>query len=141
MEALRQQISAMRQSFFDEDILDTHIFQLEQVEHISDPSLFEDFVNVYLRDSTKTLAIIEEEMANNPVNYMDLDKYFHQLKSSCNCIGANKVVNEAKKAIELCKEENLEAAKASFEKMKVEHTTLKTKLQAYLELVAQLGSA
>ncbi|GAY57076.1 hypothetical protein CUMW_176620, partial [Citrus unshiu] len=123
MEALRQQISAMRQSFFDEDILDTHIFQLEQVEHISDPSLFEDFVNVYLRDSTKTLAIIEEEIANNPVNYMDLDN-----------IGANKVVNEAKKAIELCKEENLEAAKASFEKMKVEHTTLKTKLQAYLEV-------
>lgn len=36
--------------------------------------------------------------------------------------------------IELLIEHCVSSAKASFEKMKVEHTTLKTKLQAYLEV-------
>ncbi|XP_052288598.1 pseudo histidine-containing phosphotransfer protein 5-like [Citrus sinensis] len=86
MEALRQQIAKMRQSFFDEEILDKYFLQLEQLEDISNPGFVKDVVTLYLRDSTKTLATIEDEI-----------------------VGANKVLNEVNKAREHCKEGNLEA--------------------------------
>ncbi|GAY57075.1 hypothetical protein CUMW_176610 [Citrus unshiu] len=82
MEALRQQIAKMRQSFFDEEILDKYFLQLEQLEDISNPGFVKDVVTLYLRDSTKTLATIEDEMAKSPVDFMNLDKCFHQLKGS-----------------------------------------------------------
>ncbi|KAH9657601.1 histidine-containing phosphotransfer protein 2 [Citrus sinensis] len=140
MEALRQQIAKMRQSFFDEEILDKYFLQLEQLEDISNPGFVKDVVTLYLRDSTKTLATIEDEMAKSPVDFMNLDKCFHQLKGSSASVGANKVLNEVNKAREHCKEGNLEAAQASFAQLKMEHTTLQAKLLAYFELMAKLGS-
>ncbi|KAJ4708528.1 Histidine phosphotransfer protein [Melia azedarach] len=138
MEAVRQQIAAMRQSFFDEELLDKYFIQLEKLEEMSNPSFVEDVVTLYFRDSTKLLANIEEDMEKTPVDYMKLDRCFHQLKGSSASIGANKVRNEVNKAREFCRAGNMEAAKASFQQLKVEHSTLKAKLQAYFQLLAEV---
>ncbi|KAI9160246.1 hypothetical protein LWI28_006488 [Acer negundo] len=61
-EHLRQQIATMRQSMFDEGILDQHFIQLEQLERDGIPYFAEDLTSVYFRDTIQRLAFVEEEI-------------------------------------------------------------------------------
>ncbi|KAH9762596.1 histidine-containing phosphotransfer protein 2 [Citrus sinensis] len=124
---------------FFQEILDRYFIQLEQLGE-NNPGFVEDVLTVYFRDSTRTLANIEKELQKTEVNYVELDRYFYNLKGSSASIGANKVRNEVNKTRELCRAANWEEAKVSLEQLKVEHSTLKDKLTAYFELVAQLGT-
>ncbi|KAH9762604.1 histidine-containing phosphotransfer protein 2 [Citrus sinensis] len=137
MEALGQQIAAMRQCFFDEEILNRYFIQLEQLEE-NNHGFVEDVLNVYFRDSTRRLANIEKELQKIKVNYVELDRFFYNLKENSASVGANNVRNEVNKTRALYRAATLEEAKVSLEQPKVEHSTTKDKLKAYFELAAQL---
>ncbi|KAK9208616.1 hypothetical protein WN944_000975 [Citrus x changshan-huyou] len=78
MEALGQQIAAMRQCFFDEEILDRYFIQLEQLEE-NNHGFVEDVLNVQ----------------KIKVNYVELDRFFYNLKENsangCNNVRRAKV--------------------------------------------------
>ncbi|XP_031250616.1 pseudo histidine-containing phosphotransfer protein 2-like [Pistacia vera] len=138
MADLKEQIVAMRQSFFDEEILDNYFIQLEQLENEENPNFVEEVVNVFFSDSFNHLAIIEEEMNKSPVDYLKLDRYLHQLKGSSASIGANKIKIAVNRTREDCKEGDMEGARASLQELRMEINSLKAKLETYYELVAQV---
>ncbi|KAK9211656.1 hypothetical protein WN943_001033 [Citrus x changshan-huyou] len=117
MEALGQQIAAMRQCFFDEEILDRYFIQLEQLEE-NNHGFVEDVLNVQ----------------KIKVNYVELDRFFYNLKENSASVGANNVRNEVNKTRALYRAATLEEAKVSLEQPKVEHSTTKDKLKAYFEV-------
>ncbi|KAL5768744.1 hypothetical protein ACOSP7_015287 [Xanthoceras sorbifolium] len=139
MASLKQQIAEMRQSFFDEELLDKYFIQLEQLADLDNPDFVEDVLTLFFRDSTQLLSTIEEDMEKIPLDYVTLDRNLHQLKGSSASVGANKIKIEVNQTREHLKEGNLEGAKASFEQLKKEHSTLKTKLNNYFQLVNQVG--
>ncbi|XVF34913.1 hypothetical protein REPUB_Repub18cG0099300 [Reevesia pubescens] len=136
---LRQQIAAMRQSFFDEEILDRQFTQLEQLEDRDNPNFVEEVLTLYFRDSTTLLATVEQAMETVPIDIPKVDKILHKLKGSSASIGANKVLNEITKTRELWQEGNLEGAKAAFQELRKEHDTLKAKLEPYFQQLRQAG--
>ncbi|XVE70494.1 hypothetical protein DITRI_Ditri10aG0076800 [Diplodiscus trichospermus] len=138
---LRQQIISMRQSFFDEEILDGQFTQLEQLEDRDNPNFVEEVLTLYFRDSTALLATLEQAMETVPIDFPKVDKMLHQLKGSSASVGANKVRNEINKTRELCQETKVEGAKAAFQELRKEHDTLKAKLEPYFHQLRQAGSA
>ncbi|XP_044464805.1 pseudo histidine-containing phosphotransfer protein 5-like [Mangifera indica] len=138
MEDLKQQIVAMRQSFFDEEILDNHFIQLEQLGSEENPNFAKEVVTVFLNDSMNNLAIIEDEMKKSPVDHLTVDRYLHQLKGSSASIGANKIKIAVNKARDACREGDIEGSRASLQVLRREVESFKAKLETYYQLVAQV---
>ncbi|XP_065638477.1 pseudo histidine-containing phosphotransfer protein 5 [Quercus suber] len=110
--SLQQQIASMRQSFFDEGIINRDRFiQLENMPN-------SDFVNIaikaYFKDSPKAINDIENAL-----------------------IGASKVTTEINKIKFCCYDNDMERSRAAFAMMQLEYITLRSKLEAYLELLRQ----
>ncbi|KAK6248592.1 hypothetical protein QUC31_020157 [Theobroma cacao] len=133
--SLREQIAVMRQSFFDEEILDAQFIQLEELTDKDEPNFVEDVVTMYFRESTDNLIpTIEEHMKSIPIDIAKLDRVMHKLKGSSASIGANKVRNEINNTMVLLEGGNVEGAKAAFEQVRKEHETLKAKLETYFQV-------
>ncbi|EOY30665.1 Histidine phosphotransfer protein [Theobroma cacao] len=138
--SLREQIAVMRQSFFDEEILDAQFIQLEELTDKDEPNFVEDVVTMYFRESTDNLIpTIEEHMKSIPIDIAKLDRVMHKLKGSSASIGANKVRNEINNTMVLLEGGNVEGAKAAFEQVRKEHETLKAKLETYFQQLRQAG--
>ncbi|XVF88626.1 hypothetical protein PTKIN_Ptkin19aG0066000 [Pterospermum kingtungense] len=136
---LREQIAAMRQSFFDEGILDEQFTQLEQLESKDNPNFVEEVLTLYFRDSSTMLATMEQTMDAVPVDFPTVERVLHKLKGCCVSIGASKVLIEINKMRELCQERNVEGAKAAFKELQKEQDTLKAKLEPYFQQLRQAG--
>ncbi|XP_048322033.1 pseudo histidine-containing phosphotransfer protein 5 isoform X2 [Ziziphus jujuba] len=113
---MRQQIASMRQSLFDEEILDNHYLQLEQLEDRDNPNFAEEVMTLYCRDSTKIIASL------------------HQI-----LVGANKIRNEVNLMREYVKEENIEKTKSAFQELQIQHDILRAKIEPYFQLLRQVG--
>ncbi|KAL9403145.1 hypothetical protein Peur_000117 [Populus x canadensis] len=130
---LRQQLSTMRQSFFDEGLLDHgQVSYLETLENEDDPDFIENIFTLFLRDSSKYIASIEKALETNPDDFpFILERMMYRLKGSSASIGATKINDETNKLRRFCHEGDLESAKASLQKLKAEHANFKQKLAVY----------
>ncbi|KHG28275.1 Histidine-containing phosphotransfer 4 -like protein [Gossypium arboreum] len=108
---VNQQIAAMRQSFFDEEVLDEFFSQLEQLEDQNNPNFVEEVFTMYFRDSTTLLETVEQAI-----------------------VGANKVLNEINKTRQVLEKGNLEGTKAGIWEMRKKYGSLKAKLEPYFQL-------
>ncbi|KAB2078902.1 hypothetical protein ES319_A06G194000v1 [Gossypium barbadense] len=110
---VHEQIAAMRQSFFNEEVLNENFSQLEQLEGKDNPNFVEEVFTMYLRDSIAFLETIEEAMKTIPIDSIKMDSILHQLKGSSDSVGANKVLKEVNKTRQVLGKGNLERTKAS----------------------------
>ncbi|XVE54153.1 hypothetical protein DITRI_Ditri03aG0057700 [Diplodiscus trichospermus] len=138
---LRQQIEAMKQSFFDEEILDEQFTRLEQLEDRDNPNFVEEVLSMYFRDSTALLATLEQAMEAVPIDFPEVDRLLTKLKGSSASVGANKVRNEVNKTLQLWQERNVEGAKAAFQELRREHDSFKAKLEPYFQQLRLLAGA
>ncbi|CAB4288378.1 unnamed protein product [Prunus armeniaca] len=136
---LRQQVASMRQSLFDEEILDKQFMQMEQLEDVDNPNFAEEVMTLYIRDSTKLIATVEQALERTPYDVNKLDKSLHQLKGSSASVGANKVWSETNQMRESIKAGDLERTKAQLQLIKLAHETLRGKVEPYFHLVRQVG--
>ncbi|KAK8495550.1 hypothetical protein V6N13_016520 [Hibiscus sabdariffa] len=136
---LRQQIAAMRQSFFDEEILDGQFCQLERLENRGNPNFVEEVLTMYFRDSTTLLQTVEQEIETDTIDLAKVDMMLHKFKGSSASIGANKVRNNITKTRQLLEEGNLEGAKLAFRELRMEHDNLRAKLEPYFQQLRQVG--
>ncbi|GMI72476.1 HPT phosphotransmitter 4 [Hibiscus trionum] len=136
---LRQQIAAMRQSFFDEEILDAQFYQLERLENRGNPNFVEEVLTMYFRDSIALLQTVEQEIETDTIDFAKVDMMLHKFKGSSASIGANKVRNNIIKTRELFEEGNLEGAKLAFLELRMEHDNLRAKLEPYFQQLRQVG--
>ncbi|XP_030962173.1 pseudo histidine-containing phosphotransfer protein 5-like [Quercus lobata] len=89
--SLQQQIASMRQSLFDEGILDRqHFIQVEYLEDGGDPNFVKDYIGVYLSDSLKNLNAIEQALEAKSLDVVELEKCLELLKDDCLNIGDQK---------------------------------------------------
>ncbi|RXH74627.1 hypothetical protein DVH24_029348 [Malus domestica] len=139
--SLREQVAAMRQSLFDEEILDKQFVQMEELEDVHNPNFAEELMTLYFRDSSKLLVSVEKALERPPYDANKLDKFLHQLKGSSASVGANKVWIETNKMREALKAEDVERIKNQFQLVKRAHKTLKGKLEPYFHLLRQAGPA
>ncbi|KAB2026462.1 hypothetical protein E1A91_D06G222800v1 [Gossypium mustelinum] len=131
---VHQQIAAMRQSFFDEEVLDEFFSQLEQLEDQNNPNFVEEVFTMYFRDSTTLLETVEQAMKTISITLAKMDKILHQLKGSSASVGAKKVLNEINKTRQVLEKGNLEGTKAGIWEMRKEYESLKAKLEPYFQL-------
>ncbi|KAK4593558.1 hypothetical protein RGQ29_017607 [Quercus rubra] len=140
--SLQQQIASMRQSFFDEGLLNEQFIELEKLEDASDPSFVKDFLNVFLPESLKNFIGIEESLlhlkADEPLSITELEKFLRKLKGNCLGIGATKVIIEVEKMRQCLEAGDIEGTKTRFPTMKQEYNILKNKLDAYFELLPHI---
>ncbi|KAJ6422997.1 hypothetical protein OIU84_024015 [Salix udensis] len=80
---LRQQLSIMRQSLFDEGLLDhEQVSYLETLENEDDPDFIENVFTLFLRDSTRYIDSIEKALETSPVDYPIMERMMYGLKGS-----------------------------------------------------------
>ncbi|KAK8555587.1 hypothetical protein V6N13_046115 [Hibiscus sabdariffa] len=112
---LRQQIVAMRQSFFDEGILDQQFSQLEQLEEKGNPSFLEQVFTMYFNDSTRVLATVEQAMGEtDSLDIGEVDHVLHKFKGST------------------------ARAEVAFQELRKEYDNLKAKLELYFQALLRL---
>ncbi|TYH14414.1 hypothetical protein ES288_A06G218600v1 [Gossypium darwinii] len=131
---VHEQIAAMRQSFFNEEVLNENFSQLEQLEGKDNPNFVEEVFTMYLRDSIAFLETIEEAMKTIPIDSIKMDSILHQLKGSSDSVGANKVLKEVNKTRQVLGKGNLERTKASILELRKEYDNFKTKLEPYFQI-------
>ncbi|KAK8630511.1 hypothetical protein V6N13_079302 [Hibiscus sabdariffa] len=137
---LRQQIVAMRQSFFDEGILDQQFSQLEQLEEKGNPSFLEQVFTMYFNDSTRVLATVEQAMRDtDSLDIGEVDHVLHKFKGSTASVGASKVLNEIINARKLLGEGDLQGAEVAFQELRKEYDNLKAKLEHYFQQLKEAG--
>ncbi|CAK7345880.1 unnamed protein product [Dovyalis caffra] len=135
---LRQQLSIMRQSFFDEGILDYgQVSFLETLENEDDPDFIENVFSLFLRDSTRYIASIDKALETTPADYPVLEGMIYRLKGSSASIGAAKINDETNKLRGFFGEGDLEGAKTSLQNLKAEHAIFKQKLSVYVGMLKQ----
>ncbi|KAK4593561.1 hypothetical protein RGQ29_017610 [Quercus rubra] len=136
--SLQQQIASMRQSLFDEGILDRqHFIQVEYLEDGDDPNFVKDYIGVYLSDSLKNINAIEQALEAKSLDVVELEKCLELLKDDCLNIGDQKVADEVEKMLQCCKGADMEGARTALSTVKQEYNTLRSKLEAYHELLEQ----
>ncbi|XP_042974213.1 pseudo histidine-containing phosphotransfer protein 2-like isoform X3 [Carya illinoinensis] len=129
--SLAQQIASVKKSLFDEQILND---EFSLVEEIFTPYFVETIIIVYFDDSSKYIDIIEQAlMEEAPLDLAKLDEFLNLLKR-CSRFGAQRLPIEINKVLECCNANDKEGSKAAFQMVKEEYTTLKDRLDAYIEL-------
>ncbi|WOL00753.1 histidine-containing phosphotransfer protein 2-like [Canna indica] len=129
----------MKKSLFDQGYLDEQFYQLEELQDEVSPNFVEEVVTLFFRDSTRLVTNIDQALEKRPQDFRKLDACMHQLKVSASSIGAAKMKNECTSFKEFCGKESLEGCIRSFQKLKKEHSTLRTKLENYFQLLRQVG--
>ncbi|KAG6794246.1 hypothetical protein POTOM_003485 [Populus tomentosa] len=133
---LRQQLSIMRQSFFDEGLLDQgQVSHLETLENEDDPDFIENLFTLFLRDSSRYIASIEKALETTPVDYLVMERMMYRLKGSSASLGASKINAENNKLRKLFHEGDMESGKAALQKLKAEHVNFKQKLSVYVGVI------
>ncbi|KAM0933654.1 putative signal transduction histidine kinase, phosphotransfer (Hpt) domain, HPT domain superfamily [Dioscorea sansibarensis] len=136
---LKRLVTSMKQNLFDQGYLDEQFHELEDLEDDVSPNFVEEVVNTYFKHSSRVMAIMEHALENNPRDFHKLDSYMQQFKGSSSSIGASKLKNECLQFHEKCEQGNIEGCMRSFQKVKNEHGILKQKLEAYFQLLRQVG--
>uniref|UniRef100_A0A7N0UZF9 Histidine-containing phosphotransfer protein n=1 Tax=Kalanchoe fedtschenkoi TaxID=63787 RepID=A0A7N0UZF9_KALFE len=136
---MHRQISAMRQSFFDQGYLDEQFIQLEELQDDVNPNFVEEVVTLYYRDSSRLLQTIEQALERGTYDFHKLDSCMHQFMGSSSSIGAKKVKSECGFFMEYCRAGNREGCVRSFQQLKREYAVLKKKLETYFQLLRQTG--
>ncbi|XP_030957174.1 pseudo histidine-containing phosphotransfer protein 2-like [Quercus lobata] len=139
--SLQQQIASMRQSLFDEGIIDRDRFI--QLETMTNPDFVNIVIEAYFKDSPKAINDIENALEANPLNVTELDRCLHIFKDGNDCIGASKVITEINNIKFFCYDKDMERSKsrAALVTMQQEYIILKSKLEAYLALLRQAALA
>ncbi|KAJ0971429.1 hypothetical protein J5N97_019388 [Dioscorea zingiberensis] len=122
-----------------EGYLDEQFHQLEELQDDVSPNFVEEVVVLFFRDSSRLISNIEQALEKHPQDFHGLRACVQQLKGSSSSIGALKVKNECDLFREYCDEENKEGCLRSFQKVKKEHAILRQKLEAYFQLLRQVG--
>ncbi|XP_004510310.1 histidine-containing phosphotransfer protein 4-like [Cicer arietinum] len=136
----RRQLASMKQSLFDQGLLDEQFIQLEELQDDANPNFVEEIVTLYYRDSSRLISSIE--LALKERNYLDfnkLDTLMHQFTGSSSSIGAKKVKAECNLFREYCRTGNNEGCMKCFQQLKIEYVSLRKKLEAYFQLARQIG--
>ncbi|XP_058745371.1 histidine-containing phosphotransfer protein 4-like [Vicia villosa] len=136
----RRQLVAMKQSLFDQGLLDEQFIQLEELQDDANPNFVEEIVTLYYRDSLRLITSIEQALKErNMLDFNKLDTLMHQFTGSSSSIGAKKVKAECNLFREYCSAGNIEGCLKSFHQLKKEYASLKKKLEAYFQLARQVG--
>ncbi|XVF48592.1 hypothetical protein PTKIN_Ptkin03bG0202600 [Pterospermum kingtungense] len=138
---LQHQIASMRRSLFDQGYLDEQFIQLEELQDDANPNFVEEIVTLFYSDSARLIQNIEQALNSRSMDFSKLDDYMHQFKGSCSSIGAKKVTSECTMFREYCDAENAEGCIRTFQHIKHEYATLRTKLEAYFQMVRQAAVA
>ncbi|KAJ1388738.1 Signal transduction histidine kinase, phosphotransfer [Sesbania bispinosa] len=137
-----RQLFAMKQSLFDQGLLDEQFIQLEELQDDANPNFVEEIVTLYYRDSSRLITNIEQAFnERNPLDFNKLDTLMHQFKGSSSSIGAKKVKAECNLFSEYCRTGNAEGCIKSFQQLKKEYAALRKKLEAYFQMARQVGPA
>ncbi|KAJ6776716.1 HISTIDINE CONTAINING PHOSPHOTRANSFER PROTEIN [Salix koriyanagi] len=135
---LHQQLSIMKQSFFDEGLLDhEQVSYLETLENEDDPDFIENLFTMFLRDSSRYIDSIEKALEATPVDYSVMERMLYQLKGSSASIGASKINGETNTLRKVFHDGDIESAKASLQKLKEEHANFKEKLVIYVGMLKE----
>ncbi|XP_061358389.1 histidine-containing phosphotransfer protein 4-like isoform X2 [Gastrolobium bilobum] len=134
-----RQVAAMKQSLFDQGLLDEQFTQLEELQDDANPNFVEEVVTLHYRDSSRLISNIEQALERNPPDFNKLDTLMHQFIGSSSSIGAKKVKAECNMFRGYCNAGNAEGCMKSFQQMKKEYAALRKKLEAYFQLVRQAG--
>ncbi|KAJ6776704.1 hypothetical protein OIU74_000814 [Salix koriyanagi] len=135
---LRQQLSIMRQSLFDEGIQDhEQVSYLETLENEDDPDFIENVFTLFLRDSTRYIDSIEKAFETSPVDYPIMERMMYGLKGSSASIGASKINVETNTLRNFFHDGDMES-KASLQKLNAEHANFKEKLVVYVGVILSL---
>ncbi|TVU17121.1 hypothetical protein EJB05_33136, partial [Eragrostis curvula] len=108
------------------------------------------FLQGYLDEQFNQLEELQDETSPNfveevvvfdkyPQDFYRLDSLVHTLKGRGTSIGAMRMKNECSVLKAHCNNKNLEGCRRSLQKMKREHATLKQKLEAYCQMMRQVG--
>ncbi|KAF2304436.1 hypothetical protein P3X46_019843 [Hevea brasiliensis] len=138
---LRQQVTYVRKSLFDQGYLDDQFMQLEDLQDDANPNFVEEIVASFYSDSARLIQNIEQALVSRPVDFGKLDDCMHQFKGSSSSIGAKKVNMECSQFREYCCAGNIEGCIRTFQQIKQEHATLRKKLENFFQLARQAGQA
>ncbi|RVW76767.1 Histidine-containing phosphotransfer protein 4 [Vitis vinifera] len=130
-----RQVAHMRQSLFDQGLLDEQFVQLEELQDDANPNFVEEVVTLFYRDSARLVLNIDQALDKTPLDFSKLDSYMHQFKGSASSIGAKKVKGECTLFREYCKAGNGEGCMKTFQQLKKDYAVLRKKLETYFQVI------
>ncbi|KAH0716404.1 hypothetical protein KY284_009309 [Solanum tuberosum] len=136
----KRQAAYMKRSLLDQGYLDEQFIHLEELQDDANPNFVEEVVKLYYTDSARYVRNIELALENGPYDFARLDNMMYQFKGSSSSIGARRVKRQCSQFQEYCNAKNIEGCRNTFQEVKQEYDTLKTKLETYFQYVMFMAS-
>eukprot|EP00271_Cylindrocystis_brebissonii_P015842 TRINITY_DN38892_c0_g1_i1.p1 TRINITY_DN38892_c0_g1~~TRINITY_DN38892_c0_g1_i1.p1 ORF type:complete len:163 (+),score=51.65 TRINITY_DN38892_c0_g1_i1:325-813(+) len=136
----QRQLTEHIDNMFAEGLLDDQFTQLQQLQDESNPEFVGEVIQLFFEDSEKLLEDLEEEVAQDPIDFKKVDAHVHQFKGSSSSIGASRVKGVCITFRNHCDEENAEGCRKALEEVKEEYNTVKEKLERMMALEAKIIS-
>ncbi|OIT29083.1 PREDICTED: histidine-containing phosphotransfer protein 4-like [Nicotiana attenuata] len=133
----QRQAACLRRSLFDQGYIDDQFIHLEELQDDANPNFVEEVVKLFYTDSVRLIRNIELALENGPYDFAKLDNMMYQFKGSSSSIGARRVKRQCCQFQEYCNAKNIEGCKNTFEGVKQEYNTLKTKLETYFQMARE----
>ncbi|OIT26088.1 PREDICTED: histidine-containing phosphotransfer protein 4-like [Nicotiana attenuata] len=133
-------IANLRQSLFDEKLLDQQFLQLERLESNNEGYL-EDVCADYFKDAAKFVDLMVPELQGPPYDAHSIESLLHRFKGMAIGMGAIKVTHQIDCMREHLKRGDFEVCKIAFERIKQENEFLQFRLDNYFKLRKQAPPA
>ncbi|KAM7259140.1 hypothetical protein ACFE04_014881 [Oxalis oulophora] len=144
MDSLHQEIASMRQSLFDEGLVDDQFDVLEQYQDEENPHYLEEIFTLFFStEAPETVADMKQAMEESPNNVFKLRDALHKLKGSSASVGAKKVNNAiilTRGHIDEEKIKNVKGVRGGMDQIKRELATLQARLTPYFELLKRVDA-
>ncbi|KAM3201778.1 histidine-containing phosphotransfer protein 4 [Capsicum annuum] len=130
----KRQAAYMKKNLLDQGYLDEQFAHLEELQDDANPNFVEEVVKSFYTDSARFIRNIEVALENGPYDFTKLDNMMYQFKGSSSSIGARRVKRQCSMFQECCYAKNIEGCRNTFQGVKQEYATLKTKLETYFQM-------
>ncbi|XP_048490213.1 pseudo histidine-containing phosphotransfer protein 2-like [Beta vulgaris subsp. vulgaris] len=118
-------------------ILDEYFYNLEFLEDTK-PNFVENIIGTYFSSSAAYMDELEQILDTKPLDLGNVERLIHKLKGGSASMGAAKLHAIVGEMLDVFKAKRFDGLYAAFEKIKVEHASLKMHLEPYAELLRQL---
>ncbi|XP_059274543.1 pseudo histidine-containing phosphotransfer protein 2-like isoform X1 [Lycium ferocissimum] len=125
-------IAHLRQSLFDEQLLDEQFHKFEKFETTNEGFL-EEICDEYFQESSEFLVLVVPKLQGLPYNVPEIERLFNRFNSFVTGFGAVKVTHQINIMKDCLKRGDFEASKAAFEAIKRENELLQSRLESYFK--------
>lgn len=137
LEQLQASLNELLSQLLHEGLLDEQFSQLLSLQDETNPHFVAEVVELYFEDSGSKVDKLGAKLAQQPVDYNEIDALVHQFKGSSASFGAKSIAAACVQLREACQAQNQQGCQALQQHIVQQFQLLRSRLEDFMQLENQ----